>query len=68
MKKRQLLTATGINLLAYVNNTLITERRRGVDGSVDLPPLRALAAGAVHENTVLQVEQDVPVPSLGETA
>ena len=63
---KTLLTPTSINLLAYVNDQLITERRRGFDGTVQLPDLRVLAKAVVHERGLVELDTTLPLPSLGE--
>ena len=61
IQTRTVLTPTGINLTTYVNDLLVTERRRGFDGTINLPDLRDLAKAVVHERGVLDLT-NVQVP------
>lgn len=62
----KLIIPTAINLLAHVNETLVSARRRGFDGELTLPSLRQRAKAAVHEKSLLKIEERIETSSVGE--
>ena len=60
-----LIVPTGINVVAYVNDTLIAARRRGFDGEITMPSLRQRAKAVVHTATLLKLEATTPTTSVG---
>lgn len=60
------IVPTGINLITYVNETLVSARRRGFDGTLELPTLRERAKGAVYESVLLTIETSVAPKPVGE--
>lgn len=61
-----LIIPSGINLLAFVNETLVSSRRRGFDGEVTLPSLRERARAVVHEVSLMRLEVSETTVSVGE--
>lgn len=61
-----LIIPSGINVVAYVNETLVSARRRGFDGEMTLPSLRQRAKAVVFEATVLRLEATLTEVAVGE--
>lgn len=62
----KLIVPTAINLVAHVNETLVSARRRGFEGELELPSLRQRAKAAVYEKSVLKIETFTPTAQVGE--
>lgn len=60
-----LIVPTGINLLTYVNDTLISARRRGFDGTIELPTLRERARAVVHGTSLMKFDETVQPDMVG---
>lgn len=62
----KLIIPSAINLLAFVNETLVSSRRRGFDGEVTLPSLRERAKAVVHEVSLMKLEVSETTIAVGE--
>lgn len=54
-----LIIPTAINVLCAVNEGIVQNRRRGLDGLIELPTLRNRAKMMVSEQGVLPITQEV---------
>lgn len=61
-----IIVPSGINLLAFVNETLVSARRRGFDGEVILPSLRERAKAVVYESSLMRLDVFETTVAVGE--
>lgn len=64
-KRTQIIVPTAVNLLMFVNESVIAQRREGDDMTVNLPSLRQRAKLVVRNEGALQVTMDVSDPPPG---
>lgn len=61
-KRTQIIVPTAVNLLMFVNESIIAQRRAGDDMQLYLPSIRKRAKLAVNGEGSLQVSIDVSDP------
>lgn len=62
----KLIIPTAINQVTYLNQALISARRRGFTGEITVPTRRERAKAAILESKLMRFEETVPVVDAGE--